>query len=200
MNRTKYTDARIIISEDFWSSIDKDGNGLDANEFHNAVRAFDNGSIYGIPFLVYPVIKTENLKDFRAVYQSEIDATQTSFAVVPTLTSSMPYSQKSWQSWYDVTSKTFGLSFSSVDVKSQKSSLASLQVKDLPETFNYVIPVATVAKKKIMLDKHIQLSDRVFFQTPRTELHAICSRRKSKYVPRNSFLMSRMCSTHRKQV
>ena len=163
MNRTKYTDARIIISEDFWSSIDKDGNGLDANEFHNAVRAFDNGSIYGIPFLVYPVIKTENLKDFRAVYQSEIDASQTSFAVVPTLTSSMPYSQKSWQSWYDVTSKKYGLSFSSVDVKSQKSSLASLQVKDLPETFKYVIPVASVAKKKIMLDKHIQLSDRVFF-------------------------------------
>ena len=64
-NRTKYFDAHVIITEEFWSVIDTDGNGLDADEFHSVVGAFDRGSIYGTPFIVYPVNASENLKEFR---------------------------------------------------------------------------------------------------------------------------------------
>ena len=48
-------------------------------------------------------------------------------------------------------------------MKSQKSSLVSLKVNVLPETSKYVIPMATLAKEKLLLDKHIHLSDRVSF-------------------------------------
>ena len=83
-NRTKYVDAHMIITNEFWSAIDTDGNGLDADEFHRVVRAFDRGSIYGTPFIVYSVIASENLKEFRAVYESVVDVKKSSFAVVPT--------------------------------------------------------------------------------------------------------------------
>ena len=162
-NRTKYVDAHMIITNEFWSAIDTDGNGLDADEFHRVVRAFDRGSIYGTPFIVYSVIASENLKEFRAVYESVVDVKKSSFAVVPTSSGTLPYSQRSWQEWYDKISEDFGLSFSSVDVKSQKSSLVSLKVNVLPETSKYVIPMATLAKEKLLLDKHIHLSDRVSF-------------------------------------
>ena len=167
MMRTKYSDARMIIPEEFWSILDKDGNGvLSDGEFHRAVHAFDLGIIYGTPWLIYEIEETKNLKEFRVTYASDVDAKKALFAVVPMQSSVMPYSREAWQKWYDGMSRDYGLSFAPVvdaSEKSLKSSLISLQVDKLPETAKFAMPLATLSNAKIELKSHINLSERVLF-------------------------------------
>jgi len=158
----------MIIPDEFWKVLDTDDNDgvLNQNEFHRAVHAFDTGIIYGTPFLVYPIIETKYLKDFRVVYKSEQDVGKAFFAIVPVPNGTLAYSQASWQEWYNEMSEKSGLTFDSVDCgeKSLKSSLVSLQVDKLPETAKYALPLATLAKNsRIQLKRHVHLSDRVFF-------------------------------------
>ena len=66
--RTKFSDANVIFSADLWSTLDKDDDGeLNAVEFHNAVKALDEGHIYGVPWLVFPAVATKDKSEFSQI-------------------------------------------------------------------------------------------------------------------------------------
>ena len=153
MNRTKYSDAHIIIPDEFWSVLDSNNDDvLSEDEFARVVKAFDSGIIYDIPFLVYPIVETKYLKDFRVLYESKRDEETSSLATIPVESAKMPFSQASWQKWYDEMSMKSGLSFFESDnnpiafkKRSMKSSLVSLDVNELPESQKYALPLAILA-------------------------------------------------------
>ncbi len=61
--RIKFTDVNVMFSPNLWSTLDKDEDGeLNAVEFHNAVKALDDGYLYGVPWLVFPAIATKDKK------------------------------------------------------------------------------------------------------------------------------------------
>ena len=167
MNRTKYSDAHIILPNEFWSIVDGDGDGeLNHSEFTRVVWAMDTGIIFGRPFLVFPIIETKYLTRFRAVNEPTSSEQAPLFATVPVPNGTTPYSQISWQAWYNTMSASEGseLSFDFVE-KSSKTLLASLNVNFPPESQKYVLPLATGSgsNDRVKFDKHVYLSDRVFF-------------------------------------
>jgi len=105
MNRTKYSDAHIILPDKFWSIVDGDGDGeLNHSEFTRVVWAMDTGIIFGRPFLVFPSIETQHLTRFRAVNEPTSSEQAPLFATVPVPKGTIPYSQASWQAWYNTMS------------------------------------------------------------------------------------------------
>ncbi|CAL6383485.1 unnamed protein product [Bathycoccus prasinos] len=167
MNRTKYSDAHIILPDKFWSIVDGDGDGeLNHSEFTRVVWAMDTGIIFGRPFLVFPSIETQYLTRFRAVNEPTSSEQAPLFATVPVPKGTIPYSQASWQAWYNTmsASKGSGLSFDSVE-KSSKTLLTSLNVNSPPEFQKYVLPLATGSgnNDRVKFEKHVHISDRVFF-------------------------------------
>ena len=88
----------MIVPDEFWSVLDSNNDGvLSEEEFARSVKAFDSGIIYGIPFLVYPIVETKYLTDFRVIYESKRDEETSSFATIPVESAKMPFSQSSWQ-------------------------------------------------------------------------------------------------------
>ena len=167
MNRTKYSDAHIIIPDEFWSIVDDDGDGeLNRSEFTRVVWAMDTGIIFGRQFLVFPMIETKYLTRFRAVNEPASSEQAPLFATVPVPNGTIPYSQASWQAWYNTMSapEGSGLLFDFVE-KSSKTLLTSLNVEPPPESQKYVLPLATGGENngRVKFDKHVYLSDRVFF-------------------------------------
>ena len=93
MNRTKYSDAYIIIPDEFWSIVDDDGDGeLNRSEFTRVAWAMDTGIIFGRPFLVFPMIETKYLTRFRAVNEPTSSNRAPLFATVPVPNGTIPYS------------------------------------------------------------------------------------------------------------
>ena len=167
MNRTKYSDAYIIIPDEFWRIVDEDGDGeLNRSEFTRVVWEMDAGIIFGRPFLVFPMIETKYLTRFRAVNEPASSEQAPLFATVPVPSGTIPYSQASWQAWYNTMSAPEGseLSFDFVE-KSSKTLLTSLNVDHPPESQKYVLPLATGGGNngRVKFDKHVYLSDRIFF-------------------------------------
>jgi len=161
----------MIVPDEFWSVLDSNNDGvLSEEEFARSVKAFDSGIIYGIPFLVYPIVETKYLTDFRVIYESKRDEETSSFATIPVESAKMPFSQSSWQKWYDEMSTKSGLTFFESDndsiafkKRSMKSSLVSLNVNKVPESQKYALPLATLANSRIELKTHVRLSERVFY-------------------------------------
>ena len=165
MNRTKYSDARVIISNEFWDTVDQNGDGdLDENEFRSVVIAMDRDVIFATPWLVYPVIETEYHTLFRLkVEKADTDAL---FALHPTQTSALPFTQQKWQEWFETQVKEtngFSLSLPNPSDTSLRSSLAAMGPITVPESKKFVIPFVTDKKNHISLAKHIYISERVFF-------------------------------------
>ena len=64
-SRSEYSDVFVVISDEFWDIFDADGtNSLSMTEFMSAVSAFDQGYMYGMPWLEYSLGETEYLTDF----------------------------------------------------------------------------------------------------------------------------------------
>ena len=167
MNRTKYSDAHIIIPDEFWSIVDDDGDGeLNRSEFTRVAWAMNTGIIFGRPFLVFPMIETKYLTRFRAVNEPTSSNRAPLFATVPVPNGTIPYSQAAWQAWYNTMSASegSGLSFDVVE-KSSKTLLTSLNIDHPPESQKYVLPLATGSgnNERVKFDQHVYLSDRIFF-------------------------------------
>ena len=165
MNRTKYVDARMILSEEFWSTIDQNGDGeLDQNEFGSVRIALDRDVIFAVPWLVYPPIETEYHSLFKVEgMKSDGNAL---FALHPTQNFALPFTQENWQKWFEMqTNETsgFSLSLPKPSDTSLRSSLASMGPITVPESKKYVVPFVTDKKNYVSLAKHVHLSERVFF-------------------------------------
>ena len=165
MNRTKYVDARMILSEEFWSTIDQNGDGeLDQNEFGSVRIALDRDVIFAVPWLVYPPIETEYHSLFKVEgMKSDSNAL---FALHPTQNFALPFTQENWQKWFEMqTNETsgFSLSLPKPSDTSLRSSLASMGPITVPESKKYVVPFVTDKKNYVSLAKHVHLSERVFF-------------------------------------
>jgi hypothetical protein len=165
--RTKFSDANVIFSADLWSTLDKDDDGeLNAVEFHNAVKALDEGHIYGVPWLVFPAVATKDKSEFYALDSQENGEKHAYMSAIPSSTPSLPFTREQWQYWYGNMSATALRGFSldyPTDI-SPRSKLALPGNNTTPESQNYAIPVVTFAKKhKFTLQKHISESERVNF-------------------------------------
>ena len=165
MNRTKYADARMILSDEFWSTIDQNNDGeLDTNEFGSVRIALDRNVIFAIPWLVYPPIKTKYHSLFKV--EGMKSDSKALFALHPTQNFALPFTQKGWQKWLETqTNETNGFSLSlpkSSDV-SLRSSLAAMGPETVPESKKYVIPFVTNRNSHVDLTKHVHLAERVFF-------------------------------------
>ena len=165
MNRTKYVDARMILSDEFWSTIDQNKDGeLDANEFGSVRIALDQDVIFATPWLVYPPIETE----YHSLFEVEGMKSDSNalFALHPTQKFALPFTQENWQKWLQTqTNETSGFSLSlpkSSDT-SLRSNLAAMGPVTVPESKEYVIPFATHRIEHVSLTKHVHLSERVFF-------------------------------------
>jgi len=165
MNRTKYVDARMILSEEFWSTIDQNRDGeLDENEFGSVRIALDRDVIFAVPWLVYPPIETEYHSLFKV--EGAKGDSKALFALHPTQNFALPFAQKKWQKWLETqTNETEGFSLSlpkSSDI-SLRSSLAAMGSETVPESKKYVIPFVTNRNNHVSLTKHVHLSERVLF-------------------------------------
>jgi len=165
--RMKFVDVNTILSPDFWSTVDKDDDGeLNAVEFHNAVRALDEGLIYGIPWLVFPAISTKDKSEFYALDSQEGGEKHALMSAIPSRSPALPFTRSQWQYWYDNMSATTlpGFSLDYPTDISPRSKLAFLGNQSLPESHKYTIPVVTFAEKtKFALRNHIHDSERVSF-------------------------------------
>ena len=73
-SRSEYSDVFVVIPDEFWDIFDADGtNSLSMTEFMSAVSAFDQGYVYGMPWLVYSLGETEYLTDFYVGASSNSD-------------------------------------------------------------------------------------------------------------------------------
>ena len=90
----------MVISDEFWDIFDADGtNSLSMTEFMSAVSAFDQGYVYGMPWLVYSLGETEYLTDVYVDASSNSDHEYLAIATVPTSNISVPITSTAWQMW-----------------------------------------------------------------------------------------------------
>ena len=155
----------MILSDEFWSTIDQNKDGeLDANEFGSVRIALDQDVIFATPWLVYPPIETE----YHSLFEVEGTKSDSNalFALHPTQKFALPFTQENWQKWLQSqTNETSGFSLSlpkSSDT-SLRSNLAAMGPVTVPESKKYVIPFATHRNEHVSLTKHVHLSERVFF-------------------------------------
>jgi hypothetical protein len=163
MNRTKYTDAHIIITEKFWNEIDKDKDEyLNIVELKNAIFALDKGMIFGNPFLVYPTLSTRHITNFRSEDKELSDISV--FGLMPSSVARVPHDANEWQQWYDSTLQRYNeFSLSTFPAVSNVSGLVTFGISELPESEKYTLPLATLRNGKILLNKHIYRDTRVLF-------------------------------------
>ena len=165
--RIKFTDVNVMFSPNLWSTLDKDEDGeLNAVEFHNAVKALDDGYLYGVPWLVFPAIATKDKSEFYALDSQKNGDKHAYMSAIPSPSPALPHTREQWQYWYGNMSATTLRGFSldyPTDI-SLRSKLALLGNKTLPESQKYAIPVVTFAEKtKFTLQKHIRESERISF-------------------------------------
>ena len=140
-SRSEYADAFIVISDVFWNTFDTDRSGdLNSTEFSSVVAAFHGGSVFGTPWLVYPITETTHLTNFSA---SDLATTtgQSSIAAAPNPNSFMPITNTDWLTWYEnITTIYSEFSFAS-PVSAIEGTLLTLGVTDLPEMSPAIIPM-----------------------------------------------------------
>ena len=164
MNRTKYVDARMILSEEFWSTIDQNGDGeLDQNEFGSVRIALDRDVIFAVPWLVYPPIETEYHSLFKVEgMKSDGNAL---FALHPTQNFALPFTQENWQKWFEMqTNETSGFSLSTETFRYIVAFFFGDGPITVPESKKYVVPFVTDKKNYVSLKARPSLR-RVFLRT-----------------------------------